>query len=271
MVSAQYVAFYPDLPHPRTTIVKILEHLCLSYEAKLGLGAMCAFKWRDTTIYHLDESVRLKFPAILFINGRCADISKVTIARIYAEIFGWELSVNPLNFSGMMVCKSDRNAAHDGQVVQGPLAVTSPGKTYSILIDNSHQGEIIDYRVPVFGGVIPFVYIKRRPIEERFSNRNSSVALSDTTQLFAPNECELIKAFAKALGMDFGELDVLRDNRTGRLSIVDASNTPFGPPNGLSSDDSDLAITLLSKAFREAFLPHLGQSSELGARAERCQ
>ncbi len=35
--------------------------------------------------------------------------------------------------------------------------------------------------------------------------------------------------FTQSIGLDFGELDVLRDIGDGRLYIVDAANTPHSP------------------------------------------
>ncbi len=36
--------------------------------------------------------------------------------------------------------------------------------------------------------------------------------------------------FCQLMGMDYGELDVLRDRQDGRIYVVDANSTPLPPP-----------------------------------------
>jgi hypothetical protein len=254
MHKSDAVAFYPDLPHPRTTVLKILDHLEIRYITDLSGHCVCTFKWRDTTVYELDQKFLADFPNLTIHNRYCTDISKRNVAKIHWAVFGRHLSVNPRTFNGLIVCKSNRNAAHDAVVVEGPLKKVNSNRTYSILINNTDGSEVIDYRVPIIRDTMPLVYIKRRPIEARFSNKNTSVVLSTPSDLFSCVERKKIVAFATAIGMDFGELDILRDIQTGLLSIVDANNTPFGPPNNLSTQDTTTSISLLSSAFRTAFL-----------------
>ena len=64
---------------------------------------------------------------------------------------------------------------------------------------------------------------------------------------------------ARKLGIDYGEFDVLRD-KDRRIYVVDANNTPYGPPNELSEGDCTRALVLLANEFvrlieHEVFLP----------------
>lgn len=43
-------------------------------------------------------------------------------------------------------------------------------------------------------------------------------------------EAELLLRLCRALGLDYGELDVLRDVEDGKLYVVDVNNTPWAPP-----------------------------------------
>ena len=60
--------------------------------------------------------------------------------------------------------------------------------------------------------------------------------------------------FAKKMNLDYGEFDVLRDLDDKKIYIVDVNNTPFGPPSNISGSEGKKAISILAKAFREAFL-----------------
>jgi hypothetical protein len=50
-------------------------------------------------------------------------------------------------------------------------------------------------------------------------------------ELFSVEEQQLLLRFAAALPMDYGELDVLRDEPTGLIYVVDANRTPTRPFN----------------------------------------
>jgi hypothetical protein len=249
------IAFCPELPHPRTSIVKIIDRLGFAVAAALDRRTVCAFKWRDATVSSLTENQVAHFASVPIYNAACTDISKVKVSECHVDVFGRSLIVDPMNYCGPMVCKSNRNAAHDGVVVQGPLSAAEEGRTYSHLVNNIDRDEAIDYRVPVFRDAIPLVYVKRRPLVDRFANKNSSVELHTPSSLFSATEMAQITKFALRIGMDFGELDVLRDATTGELSVVDANNTPYGPPNALSAPDAVEATECLTVAFESAFLP----------------
>ena len=254
-VQAPNIAFCPEPPHPGTSIVKIIDRLGLAVAAALDRRTVCAFKWCDATVSSLTENQIALFASVPIYNASCTDISKVKVSECHAVTFGRSLAVDPANYYGPMVCKSNRNAMHDGVVVHGPLSTLEEGKTYSRLINNIDRDEAIDYRVPVFRGAVPLVYVKRRPLSDRFGNENTSVELCKPPNLFSATEMAQIAEFALIIGMDFGELDVLRDMTTGQLSVVDANNTPYGPPNGLPLPDAAEAIKRLTIAFESAFLP----------------
>jgi hypothetical protein len=58
---------------------------------------------------------------------------------------------------------------------------------------------------------------------------------------------------AAHMGADFCEFDVLRDNHSKLIYIIDVNKTPYGPPNGLSSEETKKAVDLLTKSFVKAF------------------
>ena len=254
MIQSRNIAFCPETPHQRASIVKILGCLGLALVGAPNHSTICAFKWCDATFSTLTESQLSLLSPVPIYNLLCKDISKRMVSVCHSEIFSRSLNVDPRRYYGPLVSKSNRNAAHDGTVVQGPLLALDPDKIYSQLVNNTDQDEVIDYRVPVFRGAIPFVYIKRRPLAERFSNRNSSVVLRNPSDIFAKTELEQIIKFAIRIGMDFGELDILRDATTGQLSVVDANNTPYGPPSGLSPAETEEAIASMAAAFDLAFI-----------------
>ena len=122
---------------------------------------------------------------------------------------------------------------------------------YQKEIDNiTGDGLVLDYRVPVHGNNIPLVYLKYRPMETRFSNTNNFVEMKETPEIFSDEEIEKILKFTEKMGIDFGELDILRD-KDGRIYIVDVNSSPWGPPNGLPVADQKMAVKILTKSFEE--------------------
>jgi hypothetical protein len=73
-------------------------------------------------------------------------------------------------------------------------------------------------------------------------------------EVFSAEEQRQITAFTRAIGLDWGGVDVLRDRADGRLYIVDANKTDMGPPISLNLPDKLQATRMLAAAFREFVL-----------------
>ena len=186
------------------------------------------------------------------LNLGCFDIRKSVVTRAFEETFGYSLSVDPTRFEGMAVEKSEDNGKHDGRAVTCPIKSPRKGLVYQRLIDNSFDGqEHVDIRTPVVGGRIPFVMLKRRHKDLRFTNENYRVDLVETDTMLSKREQEQIAAFTKAMSLDFGGLDVLRDRNDGRIYVVDVNKTDMGPPSMLSGPNKLRAMRGLAEAFGE--------------------
>jgi hypothetical protein len=193
------------------------------------------------------------------INKDLNDIQKSSIDIHHKKVFGRGVCVDKseVDPDKLYVLKSDENAAHDGKVIKGEevLAGEFSGSVIQNLIDNRlNENEVLDIRVPIIGGSIPFAYLKVRPISIRFSNQNSrcNVAMVDT--VFSKEEVSQIIEFAKLNNIEYAELDILRDANSKDIWIVDVNNTPAGPPNGLHKIEKNLAIREMSLLFHEKFL-----------------
>ncbi len=185
-------------------------------------------------------------------NIGCYDIRKSVVARVFEEVFGYGLTIDPTQFSGRAVEKSEANGKHDGVIIDCPLPQARHDRVYQRLIDNTFDGhEFIDIRTPVVGGRIPFVYLKRRTMDRRFSNDNHRVDLVDADAMLSAQEQAKIRDFATGMNLDFGGLDVLRHRGDGRIYIVDANKTDMGPPSALPSKEKFKAMRGLADAFAQ--------------------
>jgi glutathione synthase/RimK-type ligase-like ATP-grasp enzyme len=77
--------------------------------------------------------------------------------------------------------------------------------------------------------------------------------MHEPSTIFTEQELDNIRKMAVQMGADFCEFDVLRDNASGLIYVIDVNKTPYGPPAGLSASESMHAVSLLTNAFRKAF------------------
>lgn len=171
------------------------------------------------------------------LNRRCVDVSKSRVAEVFAEVFGYSLAVDPATYEGWIVEKSDENSAHDGRILKGPLAPDRlrSGRVYQRLVDAAEGAQAVDLRTPLMGGEVPIVIEKRRPLERRFENYQDELRLHEPRDVYSADELAKLSRLAARLGLDFGEVDGLRD-RDGRLYVVDVNNRPAGPAKELRED-----------------------------------
>lgn len=247
--------FYPDLPSKRAVIVKLAKKLKYNLTNHPGIPFRLAINWENTTYRNRFSFLENISQTRKVLNLKCTDISKEYVDRLSVEIFGYGTFVDPKSFSGKCVQKSNVNAKHDGKVIQCPIDNPEAGYIYQKVIDNKENEQFVkDIRVPVINGNIPFVYLKYRPVDDRFSNTNSHASLEKKETCLTREERGKILVFAEKIGLDYGELDVLRDNKNGKIYIVDVNNTPWGPPNHLPPEDHQKAIEELAALFAKEFL-----------------
>ena len=218
-------------------------------------NADLAIAWHPATQYEIDRDLlarhRARHPVI---NGECTDIRKSRVGQAFSEIFGYRLEIDPLEYQGVLVRKSERNGPHDAVLLQGPLDAVEPGYVYQRLVNNETSQGQTEWRVFIVGGEIISVYANHRPTQDRFRPIPSSSELCGIDDVFTEQEQRNIAAFCKRMALDFGVLDVLRDQNDGRMYICDCNNTPTGPAEILGVSRQLRVVHTLADAFERAFL-----------------
>lgn len=213
--------------------------------------AMC---WQDRTWVEADPVLLEVAQSKPVLNLNCLDISKRRVERAFFEVFGRSSFVDPLVFHGRAVCKSNENA-RGGHLVDLPVETPEGGCVYQALIDSAKDGAMIEYRVPVVLGRIPVVYEERKDLPvDRIKTRKQSARLRDVEEVFEQAEVAALRTFCARMGLDFGELDVLRSNDDGQIYVLDVNKTPggFGIFNRVNWEGAQRleAIERLSQAFK---------------------
>lgn len=248
--SGRTLPFWPEQP---TGMTSVIEKICAFLGVKPTRGEP---KQEGPIVVWLpDTAVSVPTWLASAVNGGCTDISKRHVASVYANIFGRSLEVEPKKYTGLLVEKSDANYAHDGRVLEGPIEKPRLGAVYQKLIKNNVGGSLVeDLRVCVVGQNIPVVYIKYRPTGERFSNSNNRAVRVEPESVLSKIEIVSLIAFSRAMNLDYGELDVLRDRNSGDIYVVDVAKTPSGPPNHLGFKENYRAVSELAECFESEFL-----------------
>jgi hypothetical protein len=194
-----------------------------------------------------------------FVNARCDDISKQRVGRVFEEVFGYQLDVDPTTYTGTMVRKSDLNAAHDGAVLVGPISEVEYARhrescVYSVHVNNVDGDLVDDLRVLWCDRVSPMLDRKRRPAATRFAPGAEVVLHEPVADHCSADEVAKLDEFCRAFGLDYGELDCLRDRDSGRLYVVDVNKTPTRPFARLPEAYAVQALTSMAVEFAKGFL-----------------
>jgi hypothetical protein len=236
------------------TLTLIACRLGLRITTNPGAACTVAMHWHDTTRRPPNPVLQRLAATLPVINLEGNDISKTSVDAAMHAVFGYGLAVDPLRTAGDVLEKDDLNALHDGRILRGPLERRRPGRVYQAVVRGQEAGGFIEeLRVPVVGDEVPFVYLKYKPVHAplELSVRGTIV---EPGGVLAPEELAGLVAVSRALGIDFGELDVIRHQADGRLYVLDANNTPAVRFTGVSAADRRATIDRLAEAFERVYL-----------------
>lgn len=250
---------WPALPTPKATLYRfaLMHGWKLHNDPSAPYDAV--LMWEDATTVARDDVLMRLMARDRVLNSGCVDISKQHVNKVFEATFGYAIGIDPVTHVGPAVEKSDANARHDGTIVECPLEAPAPGAAYQKVIDNSEDAGYIVWRIPVVGSRIPYVWHNIKTFDHRFESGTfacRATTLVDTHDALSPDEIAAVLRFTREMGMDYGELDALRDRDDGRLYVVDANSTPHGPPT-LATDPycARASHERLAHAFAAEFLP----------------
>ena len=235
---------------------KVLWHCNVEIHTSGANDADFALAWHPATRYTPDERALTSLESRMsVINGRCTDIRKSVVDAVFADVFGYSLEVNPRTHRGTLLCKSERNGAHDARLLEGPLESIEPDCVYQRVVSYETLYGYAEWRTFIVGRKPVAVYTCYRPLDDRFALLPSLSILTTLAETFTQREQELIAAFCDRMHLDFGALDILRDAQDGRLYISDCNNTPTGPSTtSLSIPAQVHVVAEIAKAFEREYL-----------------
>ena len=217
------LAFAPDMPGPWYN-ARYASHLAGLKITNDTAGADWVFVFDDKTLSDAGKTY-VNLPSI---NASISDISKSHVGKVFKDVFGYSVDIDPLTHVGEAVQKSDDNATHDGKVVICPLRKDElvSGCVYQKLIDgrlSSARSE--EMRIAFVGGEIPVLTYKYKDMDKRFTTTYAQVDVKAPSDVLSAAEIETLIKFCAAMGLDFGAIDVLRDKHDGRIYVIDVNKT----------------------------------------------
>jgi len=126
--------------------------------------------------------------------------------------------------------EQSRGQAHISKVIWDNNHLDKRHPDYRIsqkFIETERDGACEEHRVFIFCNN-SFTVKKRKRFKDRFKSNASEYKLIETADIFSQEEIKGISRFTNSIGLDFGEIDVLRDNDNGKIYITDVNDIAGG-------------------------------------------
>jgi len=242
---APAVSFFPMRLEPTAALAYVVQRLGVRIAPFSGKADLTV-AWHTGTWIAARDIDRLPPDAL---NRRCSDIAKSTVDMLWAKAAGYSIVVDPTCWRGQMVIKPEANAVRGGRIVAGPLPVAQAGVAYERLVDSRAGARIHSTRAFVARGEVILAYDRWRPYPHWFRGPEETTPVAAHEAYSADERATLVR-FAQLIGLDFGEIDVIRDNESGLIYGVDANRTPVRP-RSLPHEYDDAVFGPLSEAFAQ--------------------
>ena len=233
------ILFYPNKLKGYARIKLICDHIGIPYTYSLK----DPFKVVMRNDYRLKRYGGVELADYPWINDFCVDVSKSYVESVFKRVFGY----GSMAEGGRCLEKSEGQGTKDVKIVDEPG--NKPGYVYQQIIHNKLDGHYIDFRTYVIGQEIVWIrekwkkdmiaptIIRSRPAENPFNLYEQSQILD----------------FCREMGMDYGELDILRDYTNGKLYIVDVNDMPGVRKNEPYQPGYKEELNTISRKFKEYY------------------
>jgi hypothetical protein len=154
------------------------------------------------------------------VNWRLFDITKSRVNDVYNDI-----NINPLTYQKQAVRKTESQGSHSGCIINCPISRMqyNPQLVYQKYIETRVGGLYTSYRL-FYDGEVRFVAKKYK--KSPFKSDHVLIEKYHPLDIFTRMHLDTIQKKSIIFGLEFGEIDILRDVRDGRSYVVDINNVP---------------------------------------------
>ena len=192
------------------------------------------------SLHPKDEIIKELNKSFKTFNIDCNNVRKSHVAKIHKEVFGYNAEPNGTK----TIRKSELQSTKQESFTD---IIKNDGYHYMRFIDTYDGDRYHTLRVPYFNGNIPIVVdVCRNDILKR-NHKTDILKVFNPEECFIMPELDFINQFCNEFGLDYGELDILRDINTGKIYIIDVNDKPgIGMLN-----ESDIIKTVYIQAFKK--------------------
>jgi len=253
---------YGNYPHfEKATAYFMLRKAGADFVNKFDRNADIGWFW-DSQI-KLDKKTDKMFDftkQMRFLNFFLKDTSKDFVAKSMEEHFGYTFKINPNTFNGYCIAKHNGNGTKSCFFLKCPINADEVfhDHCYQKIINYSSKSDsstLYELRIPIFKNIIPFAFFKKRNKGLRFTSKNKLMEIVPATAHLSEQECQDIIMYCKKIGLEYGEIDILRSDEDGKIYIIDVNNTPWWPPNKLGDIDRNISLNMMWNALIQGFFP----------------
>jgi len=226
--------FYPNKLVPTAKIAYVLDDLGITVTDS---NAELKFHWNYNDVNAGHKG---------WINGECKNIEKWYVDKVFTEVFGYSSLVDPTK-PGICIRKDNKQYSHSGVLMSTPCKV-EPGYIYQKYIHNvvDNWREVI--RILIAKKDI-LILIKKQKGLITDGVDYSSISPDWELKSITPGEKKKVIEFSQKMGMDWGELDAIREDK---LYIIDVNNIPGGQALD-KLEEKELFLKALSEMFKRNF------------------
>jgi hypothetical protein len=251
------ILFYPQFPDWSSDIYQTLFTSLHRITTRPKKKFDYLINWEDATFRTADETLVKLSKDHYVLNMGCTDISKRTVERIFQEVFGYSSFIDPLTFKGKIIEKNNLNSKHSQiKMLLAPLKSVKDDFVYQRFISNIQGNYFIDYRTPCINGEVPMVLVRHKPPDKHIL-AVSKYKVAAPSQVYTDTEIIKIRDFCSKIKLEYGELDIIRDEVDNQIYIIDVNTTPHRPHAALSKADRKKKINTI----RKLLLEHLAANS----------
>ena len=195
---------------------------------------------------------------VKIINKNLKDISKLNLEKVHKEIFGYNLLIEPTKFDGEFISKGNGNKERAPLIPSYKLhkrklklGEVNKNLIYQKNVNNTDDNNnIIDHRAFVFNYKVK--YVIKYVVDTKFLTRVGTTKKKEFVEFekyFDKSDIIKINRFINKLGVEYGEIDIIRDRNTKKLYLIDVNNTPSGEfhKSGFSKNQINEVINFINK------------------------
>ena len=247
-----------------------MEYMIRQVGALLGYKATGDLADRsDLVVRWMDDTFPVNPPELVeaagtrrVVNIGVTDISKTRIADLMEEIFGYSAHVDPTTWQGPALKKSNLNAMDQEEIVDCPIPESDvdPHAVYQELLGEEVRGRFQEHRLAWVHDRVVTVVTKLRDPNHRFEFEASLLSEGDPDLILTSDEKEKVGRFARRMGLDYGDLDTLRDAQ-GRLHVIDVNPTSWNQLIGDDPTPAGPALLHMAKALEAMVSQEVGRTA----------